>query len=217
MPDALSYATPQCSPGGIRLEEAGDGAVRLTIPPPALWPVAVGLSFGLILAALGCLLGAALSGVWVHAGRVSWGGGLTGVIAAASFGGVALHLLWRVWRLPRTGMVPTVVEADAQGLSISTARRGQLERLHYPTVRILAIGVYPGPMTVTLRRTMRIAMRVRPEGSLTGRETVVFEFEADRSARSEQLGAALQCALRLESATADEFRRLRQQMILHRI
>lgn len=215
MPDALAYATPRSGPPGILLEEGDGGSVRITIPPPPVWPAAVGLSVGMILAGLGMLLGTIVLVDAIHWGN--WQSGVTGAIAAASLWGVVIYLARRAWRLPRTGAVPTVVEADAEGLSISTARRGQLEHLYYPARRMLAVGVFAGPLSGALRRTMRIAMRIAPEGSLTGRETVVFEFDPGRGGRPAPLDAALRNVLRLEPSAAAEARMLRYEMILRRI
>lgn len=216
MADALSYATPQCSPPGILLEDVGGGAVRITIPAQPTWPVAVGLALGLILAGLGTLLGTFIL-VTSTRGDLSWGGGLTAVIATASFGGVVVHLLIRLQRLPRTGSIPTVIEANPEGLSVSTVRRGTTELLHYPARRMLGFGLYAGPLSLTLRRTLRIAMRLRLDGTLNGRETVILEFEAGNSGRPDPLDAALRNALRLDPSTAAEARTLRWEMIVRRI
>lgn len=216
MPDALAYATPRSGPPGILLEEGDGGSVRITIPPPPVWPAAVGLSVGMILAGLGTLLGMFGLAVAIR-GEANWHSGVMAAIAALSLGVVVVRLARRAWRLPRMGAVPTVVEADAEGLSISTARRGQLEHLYYPARRMLAVGIFPGPLSGALRRTMRIAMRIAPEGSLTGRETVVFEFDPGRGGRPAPLDAALRNALRLEPSAAPEARMLRYEMILRRI
>ena len=60
-------------------------------------------------------------------------------------------------------------------------------------------------------------MRIAPEGSLTGRETVVFEFDPGRGGRPAPLDAALRNVLRLEPSAAAEARMLRYEMILRRI
>jgi hypothetical protein len=216
MPDALSYATPPMPPKGVLLEEIGDGNVRITLPPQPVWQVAVGLALGLLLAALAGGIGVFVLLISTRGG-VSWAAGLVAVIASVCFGVIVLQLALRARRLPLTGIIPTVIEATPDGLSISTARGGQPEQWFYPVRRMIGFAVVVGSMTLTLRQTMRIVMRLTIDGTLTGRETVAIEFDATHAGPPDRFDAALRNALGLDPSTAAEARTFRWEIIIRRV
>jgi hypothetical protein len=82
---------------------------------------------------------------------------------------------------------------------------------------MIGFAVVAGPLTLTLRRTMRIVMRLMIEGSLTGRETVALEFDATNAGPPDRFDAALRNALCLDPSTAAEARTFRWEIIIRRI
>jgi hypothetical protein len=198
------------------LEETFAGELRVTLPPQPVWPQVTGLAIGMLLAGAASLMGVFLL-VGASRGGFELDGALLGLGIAASFGGIVVHILLRLPRLARTRELPTVIKADAAGLSVVTARGGPQELLHYPVWRICGFGVYAGPFTLTFRRTMRLVMRLRVEGTPTGRETVVLEFEVGNHDRTEPLQAAFQQAMRLDPSVEAEARSFRWEMIHRRI
>lgn len=215
MPDALSYATPPMPPKGALLEEI-DGGVRITLPPQPVWQVAVGLAIGLLLAGLAGAVGVFVLLISTRGGA-SWAGGLVAVIASVCFGLIVLQLALRARRLPLTGIIPTVIDATPDGLSVSTAHGGQPEQWFYPVRRMIGFAMVTGPRTLTLRRTMRIVMRLTIDGSLVGRETVALEFDAANAGPPERFDQALRNALGLDPSTAAEARTFRWEIIIRRI
>jgi hypothetical protein len=215
MPDALSYATPPIPPKGVVLEET-DAGVRITLPPQPAWQVAVGLAVGIILAGLAGAIGVFVLLISTR-GSVSWAAALVAVIAAVCFGIIVMQLALRARRLPLTGIIPSVIDATPEGLSVSTARAGQPEQWFYPVYRMIGFAVLAGPRTLTLRRTIRIVMRLTVEGSLTDGETVSLEFDATNADAPDRFDTALRCALRLDPSTAAEARKPRWEIIRRRI
>ena len=120
-------------------------------------------------------------------------------------------------RLPEKARLPTVIEATAAGLLVSTGGHGVPEQIHYPARRMVGFGVFAGPLSVTLRRSARIVMRLKSTEPLVGHDTIVLEFASPDPGLCDRLDQPMRDVLGLDRSAAAVAEKFRWEMIDRRL
>lgn len=191
MPDALPYAA-RPPPARRIVWDCGPAGMTVILPPPPLWQSLTVLGLGAAGIVSLAVFGVVQYRRLVQVTRPDLCSILPLAVTLLAFAAAVLHIVQLLRRAPRAAGEPTVISASGSGLLITTAGSVGTQRFGFPAEEIVDVAVLRGPRTVTLRHTVRLAVRHREAGRIS---QAVFEFTTREPRAGNQLATELGAAL----------------------